>query len=161
MLAQGIFESDSGNSRLSVQSNNHFGIKCKRKLTGAKVYHDDDATRANVFQLSVGRGSRARDHAEFRFVAPILSTCCSPIRRPITRVGHGAQSCRGCYGARLRTTAHPASSRTTSSICSTGPMEIACMFRTNGRIAAAASPMFGRMSVGRLPIRLSTRTIIR
>ena len=29
-MAQGILESDSGNSRLSLESNNHFGIKCKK-----------------------------------------------------------------------------------------------------------------------------------
>ncbi len=42
-MAQGILESDCGNSRLSIMSNNHFGIKCKRNWTGEKVYHDDDA----------------------------------------------------------------------------------------------------------------------
>ena len=29
-MAQGILESDSGNSLLSNSSNNHFGIKCKK-----------------------------------------------------------------------------------------------------------------------------------
>ena len=33
-LAQGILESDSGNSTLAKSSNNHFGIKCKKKLDG-------------------------------------------------------------------------------------------------------------------------------
>ena len=42
-MAQGILESDCGNSLLSMKSNNHFGIKCKRNWTGDKVYHDDDA----------------------------------------------------------------------------------------------------------------------
>ena len=41
-MAQGILESDCGNSWLSLQSNNHFGIKCKRNWTGDKVYHDDE-----------------------------------------------------------------------------------------------------------------------
>ena len=36
-MAQGILESDCGNSRLSIMSNNHFGIKCKRNWTGEKV----------------------------------------------------------------------------------------------------------------------------
>lgn len=40
-LAQGILESNSGRGRLSVEANNHFGIKC-HDWTGAKVYHDDD-----------------------------------------------------------------------------------------------------------------------
>ncbi len=41
-LAQGILESDSGNSRLATEGNNHFGIKCKSNWTGGTVYHDDD-----------------------------------------------------------------------------------------------------------------------
>lgn len=41
-LAQGILESDSGNSRLATEANNHFGIKCKSDWTGGKIYHDDD-----------------------------------------------------------------------------------------------------------------------
>ena len=40
-LAQGILESRSGNSELTLKSNNHFGIKC-HEWTGKKVYHDDD-----------------------------------------------------------------------------------------------------------------------
>jgi LysM repeat protein len=42
-LAQGILESESGNSELAAKSNNHFGIKCKSTWEGAKVYHNDDA----------------------------------------------------------------------------------------------------------------------
>ena len=37
-LAQGILESASGIGRLSVEANNHFGIKC-HEWTGAKIYH--------------------------------------------------------------------------------------------------------------------------
>ena len=43
IMAQGILESDSGNSDLSQMSNNHFGIKCKSNWTGRAVYYDDDA----------------------------------------------------------------------------------------------------------------------
>ena len=38
-MAQGILESDCGNSWLSQASNNHFGIKCKRNWTGDVVYY--------------------------------------------------------------------------------------------------------------------------
>lgn len=41
-LAQGILESDCGNSVLAKKSNNHFGIKCHNDWTGGKAYHDDD-----------------------------------------------------------------------------------------------------------------------
>ncbi len=40
-LAQGCLESDNGNSSLTVQGNNHFGIKC-HDWKGGKMYHDDD-----------------------------------------------------------------------------------------------------------------------
>ena len=36
-LAQGILESQSGESDLAKRSNNHFGIKCKNDWTGEKV----------------------------------------------------------------------------------------------------------------------------
>ena len=42
-LAQGILESENGNSELVKKSNNHFGIKCKTNWTGESVTHDDDA----------------------------------------------------------------------------------------------------------------------
>jgi flagellum-specific peptidoglycan hydrolase FlgJ len=40
-LAQGLLESASGQGRLAVEGNNHFGIKC-HEWTGDKIYHDDD-----------------------------------------------------------------------------------------------------------------------
>jgi flagellum-specific peptidoglycan hydrolase FlgJ len=42
-LAQGILETENGNSELVKKSNNHFGIKCKNTWTGETVTHDDDA----------------------------------------------------------------------------------------------------------------------
>jgi LysM repeat protein len=42
-IAQGIHETNAGKSDLVLQSNNHFGIKCKSSWTGDKVYHNDDA----------------------------------------------------------------------------------------------------------------------
>jgi len=41
ILAQGLLESGAGRSRLAVEANNHFGIKC-HGWTGATIYHDDD-----------------------------------------------------------------------------------------------------------------------
>ena len=43
-LAQGILETENGNSLLVKKSNNHFGIKCKSNWTGQTVSHDDDAS---------------------------------------------------------------------------------------------------------------------
>ncbi|MCE2847946.1 MAG: glucosaminidase domain-containing protein [Chitinophagaceae bacterium] len=42
-IAQGIHETNAGKSDLVLQSNNHFGIKCKSTWTGEKVFHNDDA----------------------------------------------------------------------------------------------------------------------
>lgn len=41
-LGQGIMESVHGNSKLARNSNNHFGIKCKKEWTGKKYHHKDD-----------------------------------------------------------------------------------------------------------------------
>ncbi|MCD4747235.1 MAG: glucosaminidase domain-containing protein [Bacteroidales bacterium] len=41
-LAQGILESADGNSKLSVNANNHFGIKCHLDWEGKTYYMDDD-----------------------------------------------------------------------------------------------------------------------
>ncbi len=42
-LAQGILESESGNSVLAREAKNHFGIKCHKEWTGETFHKDDDA----------------------------------------------------------------------------------------------------------------------
>jgi LysM repeat protein len=42
-LAQGILESDAGNSNLAREANNHFGIKCHKEWTGETYIMDDDS----------------------------------------------------------------------------------------------------------------------
>ncbi len=68
-MAQGILESDSGNSQLSAQSNNHFGIKCKSSWTGEKVYYDDDA-KGECFRAYPTVEQSYYDHAEFLDKSP-------------------------------------------------------------------------------------------
>lgn len=68
-LAQGILESDCGNSRLSRSSNNHFGIKCKRDWTGPRVFHDDDA-RGECFRAYASVEASYEDHARFLDAQP-------------------------------------------------------------------------------------------
>jgi LysM repeat protein len=63
-LAQGILESENGNSDLTKQSNNHFGIKCKSNWTGPKVYHDDD-TNGECFRVYATAEDSYRDHSDF------------------------------------------------------------------------------------------------
>tara|TARA_R100001377_G_scaffold83060_1_gene64072 strand:+ start:826 stop:1638 length:813 start_codon:yes stop_codon:yes gene_type:complete len=62
-LAQGILESSSGRGRLSVEANNHFGIKC-HEWTGAKIYHDDDADQECFRKYNDAKYSY-RDHSLF------------------------------------------------------------------------------------------------
>lgn len=68
-LAQGILESDSGNSNLAKSSNNHFGIKCKSHWTGAKVYHDDDE-KGECFRAYDSVEESYTDHADFLDQSP-------------------------------------------------------------------------------------------
>ena len=63
-LAQGILETESGNSILLKKSNNHFGIKCKTNWTGGSVSHDDDA-RGECFRLYKDADDSYRDHSNF------------------------------------------------------------------------------------------------
>lgn len=63
-LAQGILESKYGESDLCIQSNNHFGIKCKPEWTGDKVYHDDDA-KHECFRSYPDAAASFRDHSDF------------------------------------------------------------------------------------------------
>jgi flagellum-specific peptidoglycan hydrolase FlgJ len=62
-LAQGILESNSGKGRLSVEANNHFGIKC-HDWTGDRIYHDDDALQ-ECFRKYVDAKYSFRDHSLF------------------------------------------------------------------------------------------------
>lgn len=62
-LAQGCLESDNGNSRLAVNGNNHFGIKC-HEWTGKKIYHDDDR-RKECFRSYASAYESFMDHSEF------------------------------------------------------------------------------------------------
>lgn len=68
-MAQGILESDSGNSRLSTASNNHFGIKCKKSWKGERVYHDDDA-KGECFRAYPTVEASYQDHADFLDQSP-------------------------------------------------------------------------------------------
>jgi len=62
-LAQGLLESDNGNSRLAVVANNHFGIKC-HGWEGELIYHDDDHKGECFRQYSNARDSYL-DHTDF------------------------------------------------------------------------------------------------
>ncbi len=63
-LAQGLLETEGGNSILLKKSNNHFGIKCKSNWTGAGVSHDDDAP-GECFRVYTDARESYRDHSDF------------------------------------------------------------------------------------------------
>lgn len=63
-LAQGVLESGAGLSPLSVQANNHFGIKCHKEWTGPAVSHDDDE-KGECFRKYNHPSESYRDHSQF------------------------------------------------------------------------------------------------
>jgi LysM repeat protein len=63
-LAQGIVETENGNSKLVKKSNNHFGIKCKETWTGPSVSHDDDAP-GECFRKYGNAEESYIDHSDF------------------------------------------------------------------------------------------------
>jgi flagellum-specific peptidoglycan hydrolase FlgJ len=72
-LAQGILESESGNSELAVKANNHFGIKCKETWTGETIYHDDDH-RGECFRKYPSAEESYRDHSDFLKFRPYYTS---------------------------------------------------------------------------------------
>lgn len=71
-LAQGILESQFGESTLAKNANNHFGIKCKTEWTGDKIYQDDDA-RGECFRVYKSAEESYRDHSDFLKTRPHYS----------------------------------------------------------------------------------------
>jgi len=63
-LAQGLLETESGNSDLLRKSNNHFGIKCKNNWNGNGVSHDDDL-KGECFRTYKDAEESYRDHSNF------------------------------------------------------------------------------------------------
>lgn len=71
-LAQGILESQFGESILAKNANNHFGIKCKTEWIGDKIYQDDDA-RGECFRVYKSAEESYRDHSDFLKTRPHYS----------------------------------------------------------------------------------------
>ena len=63
-LAQGLFESGSGNGELARVANNHFGIKCTSDWTGKGYYKDDD-NKNDCFRVYDTPEESFRDHSKF------------------------------------------------------------------------------------------------
>jgi len=63
-LAQGLFESGSGNGTLARVANNHFGIKCTFDWKGQSYYKDDDNAN-DCFRVYDRAEDSFRDHSLF------------------------------------------------------------------------------------------------
>jgi LysM repeat protein len=63
-LAQGIVESNSGESNLALNFNNHFGIKCKSDWKALSTYQDDD-TKQECFRVYPNANASFIDHSNF------------------------------------------------------------------------------------------------
>lgn len=63
-LAQGILESEFGNSLLATKGKNHFGIKCHNTWKGKTMYLDDDA-KDECFRKYNNVHDSFIDHSEF------------------------------------------------------------------------------------------------
>lgn len=70
-LAQGLLESGCGNSRLSMEGNNHFGIKCKDYWMGDTLmvldddYNAEQELIASCFRVYESAAVSYRDHSDF------------------------------------------------------------------------------------------------
>lgn len=69
ILAQGLLETECGNSDLVKRSNNHFGIKCKSTWTGESVRHTDDAPN-ECFRKYASAMDSYKDHSDYLYNTP-------------------------------------------------------------------------------------------
>ena len=63
-LAQGILESNAGQSDLARDANNHFGIKCHKEWAGETMYKDDDKPNECFRKYKTAEES-FHDHSSF------------------------------------------------------------------------------------------------
>ena len=65
-LAQGLLESDAGNSRLAKANNNHFGIKCfSKKCRKGHCSNYSDDHHKDFFRMYISVWKSYRDHSNF------------------------------------------------------------------------------------------------
>ena len=72
-LAQGIIESNSGESNLALNFKNHFGIKCKSDWKGETTFQDDDA-KQECFRVYPNSNASYIDHSNFLKTRPNYAT---------------------------------------------------------------------------------------
>ena len=73
-LAQGIYETQAGQSELATEANNHFGIKCKKEWTGQTFAHTDDAPN-ECFRKYARAEDSYKDHSDYLRKSPRYNSC--------------------------------------------------------------------------------------
>ena len=63
-LAQGLLESNAGDSQLAKKENNHFGIKCKKKCLGCRCANYTDDSRYDMFRIFDSPWGSFREHSK-------------------------------------------------------------------------------------------------
>ena len=63
-LAQGLVESNAGDSRLSKNENNHFGIKCRKKCLGCRCANYTDDDKYDMFRIFESPWYSFREHSK-------------------------------------------------------------------------------------------------
>jgi flagellum-specific peptidoglycan hydrolase FlgJ len=63
-LAQGLLESNAGDSQLSKKENNHFGIKCKTKCLGCRCANYTDDDKYDMFRIFDSAWHSFREHSK-------------------------------------------------------------------------------------------------
>ena len=62
-LAQGLLESNAGDSKLARKDNNHFGIKCKAKCVGCRCANYTDDSKYDMFRVFDSAWYSFREHS--------------------------------------------------------------------------------------------------
>lgn len=63
-LAQGLLESNAGDSKLAAVSLNHFGIKCRKKCLGCTCRNYGDDTRYDMFRVFASAEESFQEHSK-------------------------------------------------------------------------------------------------
>jgi len=99
ILAQGICESGNGLSELAMNSNNHFGIKCKSYWKGNTYFHkDDDYNDKGILTESCFRAYNEVidsyvDHSNFLMYTSHYSVLFQYERTDYVNWAHGLKAC--------------------------------------------------------------------
>lgn len=96
-LAQGILESNNGNSRLATKANNHFGIKC-HGWEGKKIFADDDKKNEcfrnykNVLESFVDHSLFLNKYSRYQFLFDYKITDYKSWARGLKKAGYATNS---------------------------------------------------------------------